>query len=120
MPTEIYKHSIKVSDEELRMIDEHRKLVRGSMTRDELLWVLSNVDGLPNPKKGGKFRSIYEAGDQGGRKSREFLTDYATFRGGSSKQVPRRLIVELEAEGVLIRAYPQRPDINCWKLANQK
>jgi hypothetical protein len=84
------------------------------MNRDVVLSALRAIDGLPQWKN-RNFRSIYETGDNRGRGTGEFQIDFASFPGGTTEEVPRRLIDELEREGVIVRAYA--PHINAWKLA---
>jgi len=85
------------------------------MTRSQLISILSNVDDLPQP--GPRYRTIYEAGYGPKLKpSGRFFIDYASFPGGSMEEVPIDLIRELEADGTLIRTFPQDPQINAWRL----
>jgi hypothetical protein len=81
------------------------------LTRQQVLDALRARSGVPFKGK-QTSRHIYEiAGPQG-----HFHIDYAAFPGGATDEVPRKVIDELEAEGIIERAYPQAPHINGWKL----
>jgi hypothetical protein len=90
------------------------------LTRELVLSALRNVSGVPSVKRRGggpdRMRSIYESGDMRGRSSGRFHIDYASFPGGTTEEVPIALIRELEAEGLIVRAFPSEPHINSWVL----
>ncbi len=81
------------------------------LSKAEVLDALKDADFVP--KFGtGVGRKIYEiAGPRG-----HFHIDYASFPGGTVDEVPRAVIDELERKGIIIRAYPDAPHINAWKL----
>jgi hypothetical protein len=88
------------------------------MTREDLLKILRTVDGLPVYGKGECCRTVYEADGSHNRGAHRFYVDFALYPGGSSEEVPQALIRELETEGVLVRAFPNSPHINAWRLAD--
>jgi hypothetical protein len=45
-----------------------------------------------------------------------FYVDYASYPGGTTEEVPLTLIQDLESEGVIVRAFPDKPEINAWVL----
>lgn len=84
------------------------------LTRDEVLHALKEIGQLPVT---ANRRMIYEVGiGEQLRPGGHFYIDYATFPGGTNKEVPRSVIAELEGEGLIIRAYPDTR-INAWVLA---
>jgi hypothetical protein len=92
-------------------------------TSDEVLAVLREIGALPEPPrraKYGKHRTIYEGG-KGVHlaPSGHFYIDYASFPGGSGKEVPRQIIDDLEARGEIVRAFPGKPTINAWVLSGE-
>ena len=90
------------------------------MTDAQLLAFMNDVRSIPTYKRKGtwsaKIRTIYEGGE-GPRlaPSEHFYMSYATY-GGTTEEVPLPLIRRLEAEGKLVRAYPDQPHINAWIL----
>jgi hypothetical protein len=80
-----------------------------TMTKNELLAALRNVDGLPEMRsKKPNHRTIYECGEGPQlRPSGRFHIDYAGFPGGLAEEVPLQLIRELEAEGLIRRESPK-------------
>jgi hypothetical protein len=108
--------------------------VKARVTRDDVLNALRTTDELPTIRRRsvGKskwtgrmryiedpsHRTIYEAG-KGVllRPSGQFFIDYATYPGGTSDEIPRSIIDELEREGKIRRAFPDKPKINAWVLA---
>jgi hypothetical protein len=85
-------------------------------TVDDVLFVLENLGDVPEPRKGERHRTIYEGGNSRGKPTGRFWIDYASFRHGSSAEVPLRLIQELERSGKIVRAYPDT-NIPAWRLA---
>jgi hypothetical protein len=107
------------------------------ITCDELLHALRNVDDLPTVRVRSErknsftgqvryfqrpnHRTIYEAGKGSAlAPSGHFYVDYASFTAGCDKEVPRELIDRLEREGVIVKAYPDQPNIKAWRLAEKK
>lgn len=93
------------------------------MTREELLTALRTTGGLPGPYRNRtpNFRTVYEAGTGPLlAPSGHFFVDYVTFTGGCNKEVPRELIDELEREGLITKAFPDKPHILAWVLATEK
>lgn len=99
------------------------------MTKEELLTCLKQVDDLPDlplVKRKGKSwtrnrRMIYEAGTGDKlKRSGHWFIDYASYAGGTTEEVPRHLIAELEKDGILVRAFPEHPQIEAWVLATAK
>lgn len=89
------------------------------MTKSELLDVLSNTYDLPTwgKRKEKAHRTIYESGiGPRLRPSGRFYVDYASYAHGTTEAVPLSLILQLESEGVLSRAFPEKPEINGWVL----
>lgn len=84
------------------------------LNKNEVLNALRDVAGLPV-----KGRTIYETGDSQGRGTGRYRIDYANFPGGTTGEVPREVIDELEREGLIQRAYTDQPRINSWTLADQ-
>lgn len=110
-----------------RLASEHRPAAlrlekeERMMNREQLLKCLRETAQLPFAnRKGIKERTIYEGGDRNGRGSSEYFVDFASYPGGSTEQVPRSLIDQLESEGVLIRAFPNAPAVNGWVLNRDK
>jgi hypothetical protein len=83
------------------------------MTRERLIAALSDISGLPVGAK--RRRMVYESAGR-----RHFHVDYASFPGGTTEEVPKSLIDELERDGILVRAYPGCPEIAAWILGEQK
>lgn len=83
------------------------------INRSRLIAALTNVGGVPAASKKFPFqrRTIYETA------TGEFSVDYATFPGGTTEDVPLALITELEAEGIIVPAYPDYPKAKAWILA---
>jgi hypothetical protein len=86
-----------------------------TMTKNELLAALRNVDGLPELRsKKPNHRTIYEAGKGSNlAPSGHFYVDYATFPSGTTEEVPLYLIRELETEGLIRR---ESPSFKSWIL----
>jgi hypothetical protein len=85
------------------------------LNRDQVLDALRNTSGLPLKSRG---RTIYETGN--GvllRPSGHYQIDYASFPGGTAEEVLRDVIDQLEREGFIQRAFPNKPEINAWILA---
>jgi hypothetical protein len=59
-------------------------------TVDDVLFVLENLGDVPEPRKGERHRTIYEGGNSRGKPTGRFWIDYASFRHGSSAEVPLR------------------------------
>ena len=76
-----------------------------------------NKTSLLDIMQSKKNRTIYESGDERGRATGRFHVDFATYPGGSTEEVPRALIDELEKAGIIERAFPEGPHINAWKLS---
>jgi hypothetical protein len=88
------------------------------MNREKVLETLRNTDALPQCGKGKAHRTIYEAGVGSAlAASGQFYIDYASFSGGCSQEVPLRIIRELESQGFIKRAFPDKPSIKAWVLA---
>jgi hypothetical protein len=84
------------------------------LNKEQVLAALRNVAEVPSVgRRSG--RSIYEIAGPAGH----FHIDYASFPGGSTGEVPRRVIDELECEGVIERAFPNAPHINSWSLTRK-
>lgn len=82
------------------------------MNGDDLLNAMHAVEGLPfeRGKANRKMRTIYLA--QGGG----FYLDFAAYPGGTTDEVPRRLIDSLVSEGILERAFGFDPECEAWVL----
>lgn len=87
------------------------------LTREELLMSLKEVNSLPSTRCGARGRTIYEAG-KGPHliPSGHFYVDYASFPGGTNKEVRRSLIDSFESDGLIIRAFSSARHINAWRL----
>ena len=87
-------------------------------TEKHLMQIMTNVSTIPFADKFRvKKRTIYEAGK--GRKlapSGHFYIDFAAY-DGSTEEVSKSLIDRLEAEGKLVRAFPDNPKVNGWVIA---
>jgi hypothetical protein len=84
------------------------------LDRNAVLGVLRETSGLPGKHA---FRTIYEAGVGPKLKpSGQFYIDYASFPGGTQGEVPLEVIQELEREGLVRKAYPDKPNIKAWVL----
>jgi hypothetical protein len=79
------------------------------LNRDQVIAALSTV-GLPRGR-----RHIYEVAGPAGH----FHIDYATYPDGSTGEVSRTIIDELEREGIIERAYPDMPHVNSWVRAER-
>jgi hypothetical protein len=87
------------------------------MTEETLVRIMNETALIPNMSM-GKRRMIYEA-VEGSRlaPSGHFHFNYGSPEfGGPFKEVPKSLIDRLEREGKLVRAYPDRPELNGWVL----
>jgi len=90
------------------------------MNRTTLLQILQTTGSLRQTHKDKHaHRTIYEAGDARGKQSGRFFVDYACCPGGSTEEVPYPLICELEVEGLIVRAFPDR-NVNAWILASER
>jgi len=88
------------------------------MNRRQVLTALRTIDDLPKtPHNKQNFRTIYETGDAKGRGTGRFAIDYASFPGGTAEEVPIQIILELERDGLIRRAYPDRQAVKAWVLA---
>ncbi len=81
------------------------------LDEDQTLAALRNTTAVPFVGK-DVGRSIYEIAGPSGH----FHIDYAAYPGGTTDEVPRKVIDELEREGVIRRAHPNAPHLNVWKL----
>src|ERR1035441_9608388 len=88
------------------------------MDKATLLHVLQNTQSLPFASRDGvKRRTIYESGDVRGRGTGRFHIDFAAYDGGTAEEISRVLIDELEREGILTRAFADKPAIDAWVLS---
>lgn len=82
------------------------------LNKAQVLAAMRETADIPyGDKDGRKRRNIYETVNG------DFHLDYATYLGGRAEEVPRGVIDELEREGIIVRAYPTVPKVNCWKLS---
>lgn len=85
------------------------------MDEEGLMKILRQVDTIPRAGKSGtRRRTVYETSGLG-----RFYMDYAAY-GGSMEEVPKELILRLESEGKLVRAFPTAPTVNCWALPDEE
>jgi hypothetical protein len=89
------------------------------MTRERLIEVLRNTTALPRMNTAGLprsvIRTVYEGGDRHGNGTGDYYVDYPTY-GGTFEKVPRSLIDQMESDGSLVRAFPDDPNVNAWRL----
>jgi hypothetical protein len=88
------------------------------MTEKMLLRIMNATVLIPDIRLRDKRRTIYETGE-GSRltPSGHFHFDYgAKEYGGPYEEVPKSLIDRLEREGKLVRAFPDKPELNGWVL----
>ena len=88
-----------------------------SLTKEQVLDALATIAELPQSGQKFKGRTIYETGDALGRGTGKYAIDYASYPGGTAEDVSRKVIDELERDGFIRRAFPNKPEINAWVLA---
>ena len=78
------------------------------LTKKQVLRALRSTSEVPYG-----VRMIYEVANPRG----SFAIDYASYPGGTIGEVPRHVIDELLAEGVIERAFPDASeDVKGWRL----
>ena len=93
-----------------------------ALSKNEVLEALRDDAELPDwtwklPHKG---RTIYEIGfGRRLRSSSHFNIDFASYPGGTTREVPRQVIDKLEREGIIRRSWPDKPQINAWILTEE-
>ena len=90
------------------------------LNKKQILTALTDTAGLSTPNlarsRQAAHRTIYETGDHRGKGTGKFCIDYASFPGGTSEEVSRDVIDELERDGIIQRAYPDAPHLDAWVL----
>lgn len=80
-----------------------------TLSKSEILKSLRDVSMLPSH---ASHRTVYETRDG------DIAIDFAAYPGGTVNRVPLDLILELEKDGIVQRAFPDKR-INAWILASE-